>query len=298
MKLKIRVMKIALSKSWHSIALCILGCGLIHMSPACKPTDKTDRPTLSVSIEPQRKMLESIVGDKYSVVTLLAKGANPETYDPSVQQKLDANKSLAYFSTGYLPFEETLGRELSDRVKLVNTSAGIQAVTGTHSHGEDISTETDPHVWSSFANARIMAGNMADAMCDIDPANATFYRTNANRLASSIDSMQTVADSLLQAAHAHAFAIWHPSLSYFARDHSLHQLALGQESKEASIANLKSLIDEARHDSVKVFFFQKEFDSRQAGTISNEIGSRLVPINPLAYDWDTELINIVNELTH
>lgn len=142
-----------------------------------------------------------------------------------------------------------------------------------------------------------MAKNMADALCRIDPDNADTYNANAIALIQHIDSLHAVTDSLLAAANAHAFAIWHPSLSYFARDYSLHQLALGQESKEASIANLKSMIEEARTDSVKVFFFQKEYDSRQANTISDEIGSRLVPINPLAYDWDAELMKIADELT-
>ncbi len=279
------------------IIIYAIACALSALTPSCKQTSNAEKPMLSVSIEPQRKLLESIAGDKYEVATLLTKGANPETYDPSVQQKLYANKSLAYFSTGYLPFEEKLSRELPTSVKIVNTSNGISPVTGTHSHGEDMSAEADPHVWSSFANARIIASNMADALCDIDPINADYYRANADKLVVRIDSLSAAADSLLSAANAHAFAIWHPSLSYFARDHRLRQLALGQESKEASIANLKTMIDEALSDSVTVFFFQKEYDSRQAKTISDEIGSRLVPIDPLAYDWDNELMKITDELT-
>lgn len=281
----------------RTAAACLLAAALAGASPACKKSESQQKPTLTVSIEPQRKMLETIAGDNYEVVTLLAKGSNPETFDPSVQQKIDASRSLAYFITGYLPFEENLSRGLPADVDIVNTSVGIEAVTGTHSHGDDMSTETDPHVWSSFINGRIMARNMADAMGRIDPENADAYNANATALIAYIDSLNAAADSLLRAASAHAFATWHPSLSYFSRDYGLHQLSLGQESKEASIANLKSMIEEARADSVTVFFFQKEYDSRQAYTISDEIGSRLVPIDPLAYDWDTELMKIVDELT-
>ncbi len=281
-----------------NIVICLMSLSACALATSCKKADAgQDKITLSVSIEPQRKMLETIVGDNCNVVTMLAKGANPETFDPSVQQKLAANRSAAYFTTGYLPFEDKLIRELPTDVIVVNTSAGIIPVTGTHSHGADLSAEADPHVWSSFANARIIAANMAGAMCELDPANADISRANAAGLIASIDSLNAVADSRLNAAHAHAFAIWHPSLSYFAKDYSLHQLALGQESKEASIANLKNMVDEAREDSVRVFIYQKEYDSRQVQTICDEIGARLVTIDPLAYDWENELMKVVDELS-
>ena len=60
---------------------------------------------------------------------------------------------------------------------------------------------------------------------------------------------------------------------------------------------LTETVDHARADSVKVFFFQTDYDSRQAQTLNQQMGTRLVTINPLVYEWEDALSQIVNALT-
>ncbi len=275
------------------------------------------RGTLAVSIEPQRKILEELVNGRYEVVTMLGQGANPETYDPTVQQKMKASKADAYFMIGYLPFEEIIVKDLPHHVQVSNTSAGIPPVIGTHSHSQshnvvqdlnpkkktrkkkaddEEAMETDPHVWTSINNAKLIASNMVDLLVIIDPDSAKMYKRNYENMIHRLDSLNRVVTNKVSGAGLPSFAVWHPSLSYFARDYGLNQIAVGQESKEASIGNIASVIQEARADSVKVFFYQKEFDSRQAESISREIGARMVPITPLNYEWETEILHIADEL--
>ena len=59
---------------------------------------------------------------------------------------------------------------------------------------------------------------------------------------------------------------------------------------------LKNEIDYARACGAKVFFFQKEFDSRQAAAVNEQIGATMVDINLMNYDWDKELLHIANAL--
>ncbi|MCC8117738.1 MAG: zinc ABC transporter substrate-binding protein [Bacteroidales bacterium] len=276
------------------------------------------RGTLAVSIEPQRKILEELVQGRYEVVTMLGQGANPETYDPTVQQKMKASKADAYFMVGYLPFEETVTKDLPKNVRISNTSLGIPPVIGTHSHAqshnvaealnpkksirhkktddEDLHLETDPHVWTSINNGKMIASNMVDMLTIIDPDSAKMYKRNYQRMVQRLDSLNRVITNKVSGAGLPAFAVWHPSLSYFARDYGLEQISVGQESKEASIGNIASVIKQARADSVRVFFYQKEFDSRQAESISKEIGARMVQISPLDYEWETEIMHIADEL--
>ena len=90
--------------------------------------------------------------------------------------------------------------------------------------------------------------------------------------------------------------MWHPSLSYFARDYGLHQISIEYNGKEASVSHLKEEIDVARASGARVFFYQKEFDTRQITTINEQIGARMVTINPMNYEWEEEMRNIVNVL--
>lgn len=272
---------------------------LLSLLSACKGTDGSDT-ALMVSIEPQRWILEQLVDSGTVVGTMLERGADPETFSPSLADRSAAAACRIYFSTGALPFEEAL-RESSD-VRFVDTSEGIGRVYGTHTHhhhdgdthaGED---EGDPHVWTSVSGARAMAANMARALSDDRPDKADEYGRRLARLNVRFDSIDSAIAARLAGSGAHSFAIWHPSLSYFARDYGLHQLAIGQESKEMSARMLREAIDRAVADSVRVFFIQKEYDSRQARTINDEIGSRLVTIDPLDYNWDKQILNIADEL--
>ncbi len=267
---------------------------------ACSSGATTDggKPLLTVSIEPQRKMLEDIVGDRYEVVSILGDNTNAETYEPSVGQRKALDKSKGFFITGYLPFESKLTSTVDPAVTVVDTSVGITPVTGTHGHADGTThTEAaDPHVWSSYPNAIIMVKTMGKAMNEIDPDNAKAYNEKVAEITHRLDSLNSAAKNQLAESGAHAFAVWHPSLSYYARDYGLHQITVGNEGKEMSAGSMRHAIEEARADSVTTLFFQREYDLRQAETINKEIGSRIVEINPLSYDWENELMHITDEL--
>lgn len=94
----------------------------------------------------------------------------------------------------------------------------------------------------------------------------------------------------------HAFMIYHPALSYFARDYGLHQIPIEAGGKEPSPAHLKALIDTCNSENVHVIFVQPEFDRRNAELIAQQTGTRVVDINPLSYDWETEMLNIAQAL--
>ena len=47
---------------------------------------------------------------------------------------------------------------------------------------------------------------------------------------------------------------------------------------------------------MRVIFVQPEFDRRNADLIARQTGARVVPINPLSYDWEHELLNVAQAL--
>jgi zinc transport system substrate-binding protein len=235
------------------------------------------------------------------VTTLLGRGANPETFDPTMKARMALENSAAFFQVGGLPFEESIAETLGENVKIVNTSKGIDPIYGTHDHGDADSDDhhhggADPHTWTSVKNARVIARNMLDALIEIDPDGADFYRQRHSRLDSRLDSLDRVLADKLTDIKTRAFAVWHPSLSYFARDYGLTQISVGFENKEMSPRALAEVTDDARQAGVKVLFFQKEYDSRQANSLCGAIGAELVTINPLEYDWEAQLISIADIL--
>ncbi len=268
----------------------------------CANHPDSDKPVLAVSIPPQARILSELADSSFSVVSVIRPGTNPETYDPTLGERMRLANARAFFITGVLPFEKTLVSGLPDSVKIIDTSAGIVPISDTHSHHHDSDPGShtaipDPHISTSYTNAILMAENFASALAEIDPERSSLYRERLAGFTARIEAARTDAARRLRESGAHAFAVWHPSLSYYARDFGLHQIAVGQESKEISISSLSSIVNEARADSVRVFFFQKEYDSRQAESINTAIGSRLITIDPLAQDWEAQLKIITDALT-
>ena len=263
--------------------------------------DSTDKPVIAVSIAPLADLVETICGDDCEIVTLLDRGANPETFDPAMSKRAAAEKSDIYFMLDAFPFEKTV---IGNRDGVIDVSTGIERLYGTHSHNHSDGDnhhhhemESDPHSWTSAKNMKIIARNIGQAMIKYDSKNADTYRTRLDSLTAVIDSLDQALAARLDSAPTKSFAIWHPSLGYFARDYGLKQIAVGEESKEISPLRLKETINKAIADSVKVFFFQKEFDSRQAYSVNDRLGARMVTIDPLAADWIGQLNLIADELS-
>lgn len=251
-----------------------------------------DRPVITVSIEPQRWLLEQIVGDKMQVSTLLERGGNPESYEPAFGHLAQLERSACYMQMGNLGFETAVCNKIRTNnpdLPIVNTSDSLELIVDSH-HGHDHGV--DPHVWSSAVNARIIAANMLRAVCRLDSANSEFYRANYERLIEVVDSVDAACDSILAPVRGAAFLVWHPSLSYFARDYGLIQLSAGAEGKEHSVAETRTLIDGIGAAGARVFMVQKDFDDSRADVIAAEGDSiPVVIINPLNYDWDDELLH-------
>ena len=267
-----------------------------------------EKPVITVTLEPQRYFTEAIAGDKFKVVSMVPKGSSPETYDPVPQQLVSLGDSKAYFRIGYIGFEQTWMERLMNNtphIQVFDTSKGIDLIlnNGNHDHNHGHGTHdghihaVEPHVWNSTANALIIAGNTYKALSQLDKANDAYYMARYDSLCHRIQHTDSLIRQQLSAPEAtKSFMIYHPALSYFARDYGLHQISIEEGGKEPSPAHLKKLIDLCKAEDVRVIFVQPEFDKRNAETIAQQTGTKVVPINPLSYDWEEEMLDVAKAL--
>lgn len=269
---------------------------------------------VSVTIEPQRFFAEKIAGDKFAVNCVVPAGQSPETYDPTPQQMIQVGKSQAYLRIGPIGFEQAWMdkiRENNPGLRIFDLSEGItllqdeaaEACEHTHEHHEEGEGGhhhhpggVDPHTWSSIAGAKVIAKNTLEAFVALDPENKAYYEENYKRLMQEIGETEQTVSSLLQPLTSRTFIIYHPALTYLAGEYGLTQLCIEMDGKEPSPAQLKRLVETAREHDAKVVFIQMEFDQKNAELIARETGCRLVPINPLDYNWSKEMIHIAKSL--
>lgn len=283
---------------------------MLAMSTGCKSGDEDKRPVLVVSIEPQRHMLEQLAGDNFRIVTMMPSGNNPETYEPSPAKRMALEDAEAYFTTGNLIFEDNLLLATKDTSLFVDTSGDLELIYGTHSHGGDHSAFlpgnleeedkhhlADPHIWSSVKNARHIAQVMTSALLRIDPKNSEEYKSRLDRYDAHLDSLDNVFSQKLANINNRQFLVWHPSLSYFARDYGLEQVAVGSEMKESSAESIGNLLEMAKANQINTFIYQRELDSRHVDLITASLDAKIVPFNGLDYNWENELSKIVDGLS-
>ena len=283
-----------------------ISCLWLLLTAACTfPREKADEERLiSVTIQPQRYVAERIAGDIYRINCVIPAGQSPETYDPTPQEMMRIGQSDAYLRIGSIGFEQVWMKAIQEQnamLPVFDLSEGIELVAtheeasentaGHHHHGL-----TDPHIWTSTRNMRVIAQNTRDAFCSLDSLNKDTYEANYLRLIAEIDSTEAVLDTLLRPLAGTAFIIYHPALTYLARDYGLEQLCIEMDGKEPSPAQLARIIQTCKEKQVRTIFVQQEFDRKNAELIAKETGTRISTINPLSYDWTGELLKIAHTL--
>lgn len=284
------------------LLLIIVLLASCNMGKSGKSQDN-EKSVIAVTIEPQRYFTEAIAGDKFDVISIVPKGSSPETYDPTPQQLVSLGDSKAYLRIGYIGFEQVWMDRLIDNtphIQIFDTSKDIDLILGeAHNHGDhQHAGGVEPHIWNSTNNALIIARNTYKALCQLDKENEAYYLNRYDSLCQRImytDSI--IRKTLQQPGTAQSFMIYHPALSYFARDYGLQQISIEEGGKEPSPAHLKDLVDLCRQEDVRIIFIQPEFDRRNAEIIARETGTDIVPINPLSYDWEAEMLAVAQALT-
>ena len=94
-----------------------------------------------------------------------------------------------------------------------------------------------------------------------------------------------------------AFVIYHPALSYLARDYQLTQIAIENEGKEPSAKHLARIIEQARAKGIKHILYQSEFPASSVEIICKDIDATAVEINPLDENILDNIRHIVTLIT-
>lgn len=282
--------KIRMKKTVFYLFIALfIGC-----TSARRPADNT----FFVSILPLRTLITGIVGDDFPVEVLVPSGASPETFEPSARQFAALNRAQLIFNVGLIDFERTLLSKVSAPEKVVNLSEGIETIAGTCSHGGHHAHThgVDPHVWTSPRALQQMASNAYKTVHRLYP-DSVKYTNNYQKLISELQELDRQTAAQIGASGVSYFLIYHPALTYYARDYGLQQLAVEQEGKEPSAKRLATIIREARADSVKRIFYQRQFPRSTVETIARDMGAEAVEIDPLREDVIDNIRQITGLIT-
>lgn len=279
-------------KIYITLLIAILCGGCTSRRPA-------DGEPLYVSILPLRSLVQGIVGDDFDVEVLVPPGASPETFEPTPRQFVGLNKARMVFNVGLIDFETTLLAKIEDQAKVVNLSRGIELIAGTCSHGSHGHTHThgiDPHVWTSPRALQKMAENAYEAIRKAYP-DSVKYETNYRLLQQELKALDERTAARIAACGVEYFIIYHPALTYYARDYGLRQIAIEADGKEPSAKQLTQLIRQAREDGVRRILYQSQFPASAVEVIARDIDAEYAEVDPLREDVIANIEEITGIIT-
>lgn len=254
--------------------------------------------TITVSIPPLKYFVDRITGSRIPVTVLVPETTSPETYEPTIAQIKSLSRSDIYISIGLIDFENSIEQRLASiapQLTLVKLSDGLPLLEGncghTHHHGH--SHAVDPHIWLSPTLMRTSLDKITQTLCRQYPDSCESYRSRAGELRQEIDRLDRYIRETLPIG---SFVIGHPSLTYFAHEYGLSQIAVEEDGKEPGARALKSLADSIRRAGISTILYQKQTTDAAARTLAAEIGGRAVEFDPLAPNWLENMYSITDTL--
>lgn len=277
--------------------------------------------SVTVSIAPQKNLVERIGGEHVNVDVLLPSDADPHTFEPKPSQLRKIAKTDLYIAIG-LPFEDAWLHRLTDASRGTN-GKGVTVVEmhtkllvpeheGEHEEHEHEGHEhhaheshqhggpNDPHRWLSPMLMKFMGKDVCAALIKADPENAPAYRANYRKLAKELADLDAKLANLLGSipAEKRRFMVFHPAWHYFAQSYGLEEVAIEVDGREPTPQQLIKIIDMARTQNITTIFIQPQFSKRAAETIAQEIGNgvTLIEADPMVEDWELGITRLAEQI--
>jgi len=283
------------------ITLIIVLLGLLI---GCSSISNTQKPTVTVSILPQQYFVEQIAGDYFAINVMIPPGASPVTYEPTPKQMQELTTSDVYFRMGHIEFEKSWVnrfKNIHPQMKIVDLSENAHLIMPHETDHEQHAHEghrhgIDPHIWVSPKEVKKQAALIYQYFIKNYPNLDTLFTPNYQKFLQAIDSLDQYATRKLEPFKGEKFLIFHPALSYLARDYGLEQVSIEMDGKEPTPANMQEIISIARSENIKIVFVQKQFSKHHAEVIADEINGTVVQINPLDYHWAKSMGFIIDKI--
>lgn len=266
------------------LLVAIIGTSLLYflLLPDTQ-TQSSDQVRVVVSVAPQEEFVKAVGKDKVQVTVMVPSGADPHTYEPLPKQMQELSQAQLYLMVGSpLEFELTWMdkmRAMNPQMKVVNTSQGITLLP---SQGE---SSSDPHVWVSPRNARVMVENTYQSLVEVDPDNQKYYQENRDQYLERLDQADQNLTHSLQKVNSKKILVYHPAWAYLCRDYGLEQISIEKEGKEPTSQDLTRLVDQARQENITLVFVSPQHNQENAQVIADELGGELVVVDPLASNY-------------
>lgn len=185
-------------------------------------------PAVATDFAPTQSITERVMAGVGAPFQVLPPGAEPHSYSlrPSEARALSEAALVVWIGPRMTPWlADPIGTLAGGaRVLTLDTLPGLTLLpiraTGpfeTHSHEEEDHEDdgVDQHLWLDPENAAAFAKAIADALADLDPANAAIYAANAAAFATETRALTASISAELAPVRGKPYFVFHDAYQYF-----------------------------------------------------------------------------------
>jgi zinc transport system substrate-binding protein len=242
-------------------------------------SNTADKVRVVASFYPIFEFVKRVGGDRVEVSSLIPVGIEPHDYEPTIQQVQNAQTADMLVING-AGFEEKWIKDFSAR-SLLDTSVGLNLSRPSEEESKD---SINPHIWLDPILAKHQVEKIRDGLIKVDPPNSPYYKENANRFISQLDSLDKTIKSELSACEKKDFIAFHNAFSYFSRRYGLTQHSIQGASPDAEVLpqRMQQIIGLARDMGLDTIYSEELVDPRFADVIAQEIANgKVLVLSPI-----------------
>lgn len=258
--------------------------------------------SIVVSIAPLQFVAGNLLAGICNVETAIDAGDSPATFELTPRDIEIFANARVYFLAG-VPFESALVPVLKHQIpnlEVVDLTVNIEKrrfseVSEDDPHGHTPG-QLDPHVWTNPLNLIKINEQMSAHLRQAFPEHNQQIAVRAENLSSQLLDLDKQISILLAPFRGQTILVFHPAWGYFTDRYGLHQLALETNGKQPRTKSLGEFVTRAKVLASNTIFVQSQISDKAARVAANEIGARLVALDPLSEDYIQNLRHVAGAI--
>ncbi len=232
------------------------------------------------SFYPLAYLAEVIGGEHVYVQSLIQPGSDAHTWQPTTEQLMAAsNADLIVFNGASLDgwiIDDLLPAVDVEGKVLVDTTDGVQLIENTERAEVREHGQYDPHTWVCPYTAMQQAGNIYEALVEIDPINMDYYSARWTALKIRLMELDVEYNSSLADRKRNVIFVTHEAFGYLALRYGFEQHGVVGliEDQQPSTQTIISIVNEMENTEVYAFYLEPGYSGIYVEMINNELSSR------------------------
>lgn len=238
---------------------------------------------------PLQYAVEQVGGDRVSVTSLTAAGAEPHDLELTPQQVAAVSDAgLVVYLKGFQSsvdeaVDQAGGANALDAGAGISTLAPTQGEVDEAKESGEAPPAYDPHVWLDPTNMARIVDAVATRLSAADPAGAQQYAANAAALTQKLTALDAEWKAGTATCANRDLVVSHEAFGYLAKRYGLTQVGISGLAPDAepSPAKVAEVADFVRANDVRTIYYETLVDPKVAQTVASETGAATAVLDPL-----------------